>query len=178
MPNRYPQEAALGDGRRVLLRPFTRRDNVELFAFFQRLPEDARRFAWDRLDDPSVVDRWARNIDYAKAFPLLAVDGTRIVADATLHHRDGGPLRLVGRIKWLIDPEYVNAGLGKVLVNHLIGAARTNGLRYLTCILIADLEADAIETLEAMGFSSHRFAGYGADPDGNPHDMTKMILEL
>ena len=26
-----------------------------------------------------------------------------IVADATLHLRKGGPLRLVGRIKWMID---------------------------------------------------------------------------
>lgn len=178
MPNRYPQEAALRDGRRIMLRPFTRRDGDALHDFFKRLPEDARRFAWDRIDDRGLIDQWARSVDYAKAFPLLAVDGTRIVADATLHHRDGGPLRLVGRIKWLIDPEFQGVGLGALLVNHLIGAARTDGLRHLTCMLISDLEEDAISTLETMGFAAHSFAGYGADPDGNPHDMTKMILEL
>jgi GNAT superfamily N-acetyltransferase len=178
MPNRYPQEAALQDGRRVMIRPFNRRDADALFAFFQHLPANVRRFAWDRIDDRALIDQWTQNIDYAKVFPLLAVDGTRIVADATLHHRDGGPLRLVGRVKWLIDPEFRDVGLGTVLVNHLIGAARTDGLRHLSCMLISELEADAVTTLEKMGFTSYTDKGYGVDPDGNPHDMTKLVLEL
>ncbi len=178
MPNRYPQEAALQDGRRVMIRPFNRRDADELYAFFQRLPTSVRRFAWDRIDDRALIEQWAQNIDYAKVFPLLAVDGTRIVADATLHHRDGGPLRLVGRLKWLIDPEFYDVGLGTMMVNHLIGAARTDGLRHLSCMLISDLESAAITTLEKMAFTSHTIKGYGADPDGNAHDMTKMVLEL
>jgi len=178
MPNRYPQEAALQDGRRVMIRPFRRHDAAALFAFFQSLPLAVRRFAWDRIDERALIDQWASNIDYAKAFPLLAIDGSRIVADATLHRRDGGPLRLAGRLKWLINPDFQAVGLGTVLVNHLIGAARTDGLRHLTCMLIRDLESDAIATLATMGFSAHTFAGYGADPDGNPHDMTKMVLEL
>ena len=41
----------LRDGRRVLLRPFAKKDVPALFDFFQRLPEESRRFAWDRLDD-------------------------------------------------------------------------------------------------------------------------------
>lgn len=178
MPNRYPQEAALRDGRRVLIRPFNRRDTNALFEFFQQLPEDTRRFAWDRIDDRALVESWGQNLDYDKVFPLLAFDGTRVVADATLHRRRGGPLRLVGRIKWLIAEEFQNVGLGTVLVNHFIAMARNEGLRHLTCMLITDLEASAIETLIPLGFQEHRIPGYGADPDGAPHDMTKLILEL
>jgi len=178
MPNRYPQEAALRDGRRVLLRPFTENDVDALFDFFKRLPEENRRLAWDRIDDRALIETWGRNLDYAKAFPLLALDGTRVVADATLHRRHGGPLRRVGRIKWLLDPAFRGVGLGTLLIHHFIQTGRSQGLRHLSCMLISDLEADAIHTLEDLGFTSCAFPRYGTDPDGGQHDMTKMVLEL
>lgn len=178
MAHRYPQEVALGDGRRVLLRPFTANDTQALWDFFQRLPEATRRFAWDRLDDRTVVENWGRYIDYDKAFPLLALDGGTVVADATLHRREGGPLRLVGRLKWMIDPEWRDAGLSGTIVNHFISIAREDGLRYLSTILISDLEADAIRTLTDSGFTRTVLPGYGADPDGNVHDMTFLVLKL
>jgi GNAT superfamily N-acetyltransferase len=178
MPHRYPQEAALRDGRRVIIRPFTGDDVEALFEFFQELPLSTRRLAWDRIEDRRLVESWGRNVDYGKVFPLLAVDGQRIVADATLHRREGGPLRLVGRVKWLIDAEYRGAGLGTLLVNNFIDHARANGLRHLTCMLINDTEADAVDTLRTLGFDEFRMPGYGADPDGNRHDMVKLVMDL
>lgn len=178
MPHLYPMEAALRDGRRVLIRPFAEHDAAPLHEFFLRLPEENRRFAWDRIEDRSVVEAWAQNIEYSKAFPLLAFDGTKVVADATLHRRRGGPLRLVGRIKWLIDPEYRGVGLGALLIGQFIATARENGLRHLSCFLISDLEADAVQTLVEMGFESTVVPGYGTDPDGGQHDMTMLVLKL
>lgn len=178
MPHRYPQEAALRDGRRVLLKPFSGNDVNALHDFFHRMPVEYRRFAWDNVDNRSLIEDWGRNVDYSKVFPLLALDGSRIVADATLHRRDGGPLRLVGRIRWMLDPEWRGAGLGTTLVQHLINIARERGLRHLSCMLISDLEADAVKTLEELGFRSIVQPGYGTDPDGNQHDMTKLILKL
>lgn len=178
MPHRYPQEAVTRDGRRLLIRPFGSRDSAALHDFFQSLPAENRRFAWDRIEDRALVEAWAANLDYDRTLPLLALDGARIVADVTLHRRERGPLRLVGRINWLIDPAYRGVGLGTLLVNHFIGVARGRGLRYLTCMLISDLEADAVEVLEGLGFESYSFPGYGTDPDGDQHDMTKMVLKL
>ena len=178
MAARFPHEAVLRDGRRVLLRPFAASDVKALHEFFLRLPEENRRFAWDRIEDRGLVESWGRNLDYTRALPILAVDGKRVVADATLHRRDFGPLRLVGRIKWLIDPAYRGVGLGLTLVNHFIDTAHTNGLRHLTCMLITDLEAEAIKTLTELGFREYKVPNYGTDPDGNQHDMTKMVLAL
>ncbi|HXO18857.1 MAG TPA: GNAT family N-acetyltransferase [Thermoanaerobaculia bacterium] len=178
MPDRFPQEAVLRDGRRLLLRPFTEHDTEALFGFFQRLPAEVRRFAWDRIDNRALIESWGRELDYDKVLPLLALDGTKIVADATLHFRKGSPLRLVGRIKWLLDPAYRGAGLGTTLINNFISIARWNGLRHLACMLIADLEADAVTTLRGLGFDSYLVPGYGTDPDGNQHDMVKMVLKL
>ena len=178
MPHKYPQETILRDGRKVLLRPFTEKDVDGLWAFFQHLPVSYRRFAWDPIENRATIERWAREIDYAKALPLLALDGNRIVADATLHRRRGGPLRLVGRIKWMIDPTFRGVGLGTLLVNQFIDIARENGLRHLNCMLISDLEADAVKTLENLGFKSFVMPKYGTDPDGDQHDMTKLVLKL
>jgi GNAT superfamily N-acetyltransferase len=180
LPHRYPQEAALRDGRRVLLRLFMEKDVNALHDFFHRMPIEYRRFAWDNVDNRALIEEWGRSLDYGKVFPLLAVDGTRVVADATLHVREhkAGPLRLVGRIKWMLDPEFRGAGLGTLLVNHLINIARERGLRHVNCMLISDLEADAVETLEGLGFTSSMLPGYGTDPDGNQHDMTHLVLKL
>lgn len=178
MPHRYPQEVALRDGRRVLLRPFTARDTQALADFFERLPAATRRFAWDRIDDRAVIEDWGRNIDYDRVFPLLALDGTAVIADASLHRREGGPLRLVGRLKWMVDPAWRGVGLSAALVNQFIAIARENGLRYLSTILISDLEAGPIRTLTDFGFTPTVLPGYGADPDGNVHDMTFLTLKL
>ena len=178
MPHRYPQEAVLRDGRHVLLRPCKEADVDALYEFFHHLPSDYKRFAWDNVDNRALIDSWGRAIDYAKAFPLLALDGHRIVADATLHRTSKGPLRLVGRIKWMMDPAFRGVGLGTTLVNHLIDIARERGLRHVNSMLISDLEADAVKTLETLGFKSYVQPGYGTDPDGNQHDMTKLILKV
>jgi GNAT superfamily N-acetyltransferase len=178
MPDRFPQEAVLRNGERLLIRPFEAKDTDSLFAFFQRLPPAVRRFAWDRIDDRNLVESWGRNIDYERVLPLLALHGSEVVADATLHRRDRGPLRLVGRVKWLIDPAYRGQGLGTTLVNKFISIARDVGLRHLTCMLITEAEADAIRTLRGLGFERHVIEGYGTDPDGEQHDMVKMVLRL
>jgi len=178
MRDRYPQEAVLRDGSRLLIRPFTAADTAALYAFFQRLPGEVRRFAWDRIDNRALVEQWGRELNYDQVLPLLATDGHHIVADATLHRRKGSPLRLVGRIKWLMDPKYRGLGLGTILVNDFIRIAQHDGLRHLTCMLVADFEADAVRTLTGLGFDSYLLPGYGTDPDGNQHDMVKMVLKL
>lgn len=174
----YPKQAVLRDGRHVLIRPFRRDDTDELHAFFMRLPMELRRFAWDRIEQRALVETWGASIDYDKVFPLLAFDGPRIVADASLHRRDHGPLRLVGRIKWLLEPAFRGAGLGATLVNILMDTARERGLRHLTCMLISDLEQDAVDVLTPLGFKEYRIPGYGADPDGTSHDMSKLVYSF
>ena len=178
MQIQFPQEVGLRDARRVIIRPFTEHDADALFAFFQGMPEDKKRLAWDRIDSRATVENWARGLDYDRVVPLLALDGTDVVADATMHYRNHGPLRRVGRIKWLIHPDYYGAGIGTALVTNFIEMARLNGLRRLTCMLVQSEEEEAIKTLRRMGFEPMVLPEYGTDPDGNQVDMVKMILKL
>ena len=178
MPITFPQEVGLRDARRVFIRPFEKHDADALFSFFLSLPEDTKRGAWDRIETRDVVDSWVQDLDHEKAVSLLAWDATSIVADATLHYRRYGPLRFVGRIKWLIAPEWRGLGVGTALITNFMQMARDNGLKYLTCMLVDGLEDEAVDTLEGMGFKSHRIPAYGVDPDGNERDMVKMVLRL
>lgn len=178
MVDRFPQEAVLRNGQHVLIRPFNAHDTKELFDFFQRLPTDVRRLAWDNIEDQSLIESWGRNIDYDRVMPLIALDGQHIVADASLHLRERGPLRLVGRVKWLLDPAYRGQGLGVTLVNKLIAIAQGHGLRHLTCMLFSEHEDDAIQTLAELGFEKYVIPDYGTDPDGNQYDMVKLVLKL
>ena len=87
MAIRYPQEAVLRDGRRLLVRPFTENDVEALYQFFLRLPSEVRRFAWDRIDSRALVESWGRELDYSKVLPLLALE----VAGAAELLRPGDP---------------------------------------------------------------------------------------
>jgi len=161
-----------------MIRPFNEQDGDALFDFFQRLPPEVRRFAWHNIADRGLIDSWSQNLDYSRVLPLLALDDHKVVADATLKRQEGGPLRLVGRLSWLLDPSYRGQGLGTVLINNFIRIGQAYGLRHLTCMLISDLEADAVQTLRGLGFEEIPIAGYGSDPDGEPHDMVKLTLRL
>ena len=178
MQIQFPQEVGLRDARRVIIRPFTEHDADALFAFFQGIPEDLKRLAWDRIDSRATVENWARDLDYDRVVPLLALDGTDVVADATMHYRSQGPLRRVGRVKWLIHPDYYGAGIGTALVTNFIEMARVNGLRRLTCVLMDTYEVEAIKTLKRMGFEEYLLPEYGTDPDGAQIDMHKLVLRL
>jgi RimJ/RimL family protein N-acetyltransferase len=178
MQIQFPQEVGLRDARRLIIRPFTEHDADALFAFFQGIPAELKQLAWDRLDSRATVESWARDLDYDKVVPLLALDGASIVADASMHYRDYGPLRRVGRIKWLIHPDYYGAGVGTALVTNFIEMARANGLRRLTCILTKGYENEAVKTLKRMGFEEYILPEYGTDPEGRQVDMQKMILAL
>ena len=86
---------------------------------------------------------------------------------------------MVGRVKWLIDPDYRGVGLGTLLINHFIGIAATRGLRHLTCMLISELEADAIRVLRGARLPFLRGSRATAPiRTANQHDMTLMVCKL
>ena len=37
------------------------------------------------------------------------------------------------------------------------------------------IEQDAVDVLTPLGFKEYRIPDYGADPDGNVHDMSKLV---
>ena len=91
MPTRYPQEAVLRDGRRLLVRPFTENDVDSLYEFFLHLPPEVRRFAWDRIDNRVPGRELGPRARLLEGAAAARLGRQGVVADATLHRRAGQP---------------------------------------------------------------------------------------
>src|SRR3990170_6860688 len=119
----FPKEVGLRDGSRVLLRSLEDGDEQALLDFFLRIPEGERFFLKEDVTAPDVVDRWVRERDFRRALALLAMDGSRVVADAVLVRRRGNSRSHVGEIRVVVASEYRDHGLGTALIRELCDVA-------------------------------------------------------
>ncbi|MBI4198082.1 MAG: GNAT family N-acetyltransferase [Chloroflexi bacterium] len=173
----YPKEVTLRDGARVVLKPMSPQDGEALQRFFLRIPADERYYMKDDVASPQVIQRWARELDYDRALPILAWVDDTVVADGTLHRTRAGARRHVGELRILVAPEYRSLGLGSTMIQELANIANENGLERLTLQAIADKEIAAIKAAEAIGFGQVAvLTGHGKDLDGHPRDI--IILEM
>jgi L-amino acid N-acyltransferase YncA len=153
------------------LRPLQHSDREELSRFFRRLPLEERRLLKDDVTDPAVIEEFFRKLDFDKVLPLLAVEGERIVADATLHRDRRGWARHVARIRLTIDPEYRHMGLGHALISEFLRIAPKLGIAYLDAEVLAP-QAEAVRLFENLGFECvATFPQHAFDLAGNVHDL-------
>src|SRR5688572_13889987 len=123
----YPVSITLAS-RKITLRPLEREDGTALAAFFARMPADERIMLKDDVTNPVLIATWCLNIDFERVLPILAFDGPRIVADATLHRDERGWSRHVARIRLTVDPDYRRMGLARAMVRELIVLAERLGV--------------------------------------------------
>jgi len=147
----YPKDVKLKDGSTVTLKPFERKDKEALFTFFQRLPEGDRLFLKDDVSDPSVIERWATELNYDRIYPLLAWKGNDIVADATLHKNLGGWMKHVGTIRIVVAKDFHRKGLGSLLANELFLHALKSGLEKVVAEVM-ESQPGAKRVFEKLGF--------------------------
>lgn len=110
----YPKDIRLRDGVRVTLKPMTLEDADALQQFFLQIPAEERHYLKEDVTSPKVIKRWADELDYDRALPLLAwVDG-RVVADGSLHRTRTMARRHVGELRIVVDPAFRLRGLGTI----------------------------------------------------------------
>jgi len=174
----YSKEGVLKDGTRVILRPMVKEDREKLLAFFRSLDEKDLLFLRSDVRDAAVIDRWVNNIDYRRAFPLLAeVDG-RIVGDATLHMRQMGWKRHLGNVRVVIAKDYQNRGLGTLLVNELVELAEEYGLEKLVAEIHLQAHG-ALKVCKRAGFSVKAvFEDLVKDLTGMNSDLVVMVCDV
>ena len=175
----FPKEVGLRDCSRVLVRSLEEGDGQALLDFFLRIPEEERFFLKEDVTAPDVVHRWIRERDFRRALALLALDGSRIVADAVLIRRRGNSRSHVGEIRVVVAPEYRDHGLGTALIRELCDIADDAGLEKVTFELVADKEQEAIRAAEWLGFLRvATIEGGAVDPSGHHHDVVLMAMPL
>jgi len=147
---RYPVSVRLAD-RELALRPLQRNDGTELAGFFSRMPVDERIMLKDDVTNPAVIATWCTNIDPDRILPIVALDGARIVGDATLHRDRSGWSRHVARIRVTVDPKYRRMGLARAMVRELLDLGERLGVAVVDAEMLS-AQKGAIRLFEKLGF--------------------------
>lgn len=173
----YPTVYLTEDNEEITIRPLIPEDKADLLDFFLRIPEEDRFYLKENVTDPRVIERWAEEVDYARAVPLLAIMDGKIVGDGTLHHRRAGARRHIGEVRVVVDPAYRNRGVGRALLHKLMDLAKDRGVERLLFELVVDAEEAARHTAILLGFVPvAALPGHIKDVDGNLHDL--MVMEF
>jgi GNAT superfamily N-acetyltransferase len=163
----YPK-AVSGD---ITVRPMNASDEIALISFFKRIPVDERQLFREDVTKAPVIQGWIRNLDYGRLLPILAFQGPRIVADATLHRDRGGWARHLGKIRVTLDPDFRRRGLARLLIREFIDLAKPLGLAVLQAEIL-DVQEHAALLFEDLGFQRVAVLPQQAiDLSGRVHDL-------
>jgi len=174
----YQKECTLKDGTVVLLRPLVAEDRQALITFFQSLPEDLRLYLRHDVTNVKVIESWTQNINYERAFPIIALIGERIVGDVSLHRIPFGWKRHIGTVRVAVAPEYHQKGLGTLLVHEIVELAAEFGLEKLWAELPLTVPS-AIAVFRKAGFSSKAvIEGLVKDLRGRNTDVVLMVCDI
>lgn len=175
----YPKQISLRDGTQVMLRPMLPEDGDELFKLFRGLPSVDRYYLKESVTSPDTIKRWVTEIDYNKVFPLLAFVGDRVIADATLHRIRALAFLHVGELRFVVDAEFRNKGLGTALLHELATIADQNGLKKLLFQAVSGMEDPAIRMAKLYGFrTAGTLQNHAEDSDHRLRDVVLLEMAL
>ena len=173
----YPVSVPLAS-KKIILRPLVREDGTALARFFARMPADERIMLKDDVTNPVVIANWCANIDVEKVLPILALDGSRIVGDATLHRDRRGWMRHVANIRLTVDPEYRRIGLARAMVRELLVLAERLGVAVVDAEMLS-AQHGAVKLFEDLGFIAvATLPQHALDLMSQPHDIVVMSKTL
>jgi len=149
--NTYQKEAVLKDGTKILLRPMVLEDQEALYEFFKAVSEEEARYLRDDVKSRLLIESWAKNIDYSRTLPILAIKDNLIIADATINRRRSGWKWHLGTVRIFVHNDYRNRGLGELMVDELTKIAYRLGIEKLI-LEIPDTNTAVINTFTKVGF--------------------------
>lgn len=174
----YRKEAVLKDGTKILLRPMVIEDQEALYEFFKAVSEEEARYLRDDVKSRLLIESWAKNLDYSRTLPILAIKDKIIIADATINRRRSGWKWHLGTVRIFVHEDYRNLGLGELMVDELSRIAYK--LRIEKLILeIPDTNTATINTFTKAGF--HRAAvipNMVKDRQNMPVDLAVMMKDI
>ncbi len=176
--NKYQKEAQLKDGTKVLLRPMAAKDQDALYEFFKGVHKDVARYLRDDVGSRLVVEKWAKNLDYAKTLPILAIKNDVIIADATINRRRFGWKWHLGTVRVFVHRDYRNVGLGHLMIEEVVDIAYKLGIEKLIAE-VPDLNTAAIHAFNRAGFyRSALIPNLVKDRENMPVDVAVMMKDV
>jgi L-amino acid N-acyltransferase YncA len=176
--NTYQKEAVLKDGTKILFRPMILEDQEALYEFFKAVSEEEARYLRDDVKSRLLIESWAKNLDYSRTLPILAIKDDIIVADATINRRRSGWKWHLGTVRIFVHNDYRNRGLGELMVDELARIAYKLGIEKLV-LEIPDTNTAVINTFTKVGF--HRAAvipNMAKDRQNMPVDLAVLMKDI
>ena len=176
--NTYQKEAKLKDGTKILLRPMVPKDQEALYEFFKAVSEEEARYLRDDVKSRLLIESWAKNLDYSRTLPILAIKDDIIIADATINRRRSGWKWHIGTVRIFVHKDYRNLGLGELMVDELSRIAFRLGIEKLI-LEIPDTSVATINAFTKAGF--HRAAlipNMVKDRQNMPVDLAVMMKDI
>jgi len=174
----YPKEVTLRDGSKVILRVVVKEDEEALYQFFKGMSKEDRLYLRDDVANREVISGWMENIDYDKVLPILAIDGDKIVADATLHKNPHGWMRHVGEIRMSVAGSYRGRGLARIIAAEIFQQAVGFGLDKLVAEMLT-IQKNAQRVFTRLGFKEEAILkDHGMDAAGKKHDLIIMSNDV
>lgn len=176
--NDLKKPGKLKDGTQVILRPMVETDRKAVGEFFARLTPSVLQYVRHDVKNPKVLNKWFDELNYDKVFPLLALDGDRVVGNATLHRVGYGWRKHLGTVRIVVDPDFHEKGLGTLMINELVDLAQEFGLEKL----MAEFPLKALGALamfKKAGFSPRAvIEGLMKDRHGQNLDVVIMVMDV
>jgi len=176
--NTYKKETKLKDGTKVLLRPMVSQDQNALYEFFKSVPKEDVKFLRDDVSSRLLVEKWAKNLNYEKTLPILALKDNAIIGDATINRRRSGWKYHLGTVRVFVHKDYRNVGLGHTMIDELADIAHKLEIEKLI-VEIPDLETGAINAFTKAGFNRVAvIPNMVKDRENMPVDVVVMMKDI
>ena len=174
----YPKEITLKDGSSVTLRPMVEDDEAGLLEFFTGLSKADRLYLRHDVSNPEVIKSWAQNVDYERVLPILAIADGKVVGDATLHRNPFSWMRHVGSIRIVVEKEFREKGLARIMAAEVFQNALAAKLEKLVAEMLAD-QQDARRVFSRLGFKEEAILkDHVLDADDVKHDLLIMTNDV
>jgi len=176
--NKYKKEVKLKDGTKIILRPMAAEDQDALYTFFKSVPKEDARYLRDDVASRLIVEEWAKNLDYTRTLPILALKNGTIIADATLNRRRFGWKWHLGTVRLFVHRDYRKVGLGQLMIKEIADIAFKLELEKLIAE-VPDVNISAINAFTKEGFyRAATIPNLVKDRENRPLDVVVMIKDI
>ena len=173
----YPRTLDLG-GTSIEIRYMRPGDEAAVMAFARDLPAHDLLFLPRDITHPKVLAAWTREIERGAMTTLLALDGSPVVACATIVREPLSWSAHVGELRVVVATSMRGKNLGRVLSEDCFAIAIAMGIEKMTAQMTVD-QSSAIAVFETMGYRAEALLrDHVKDRDGVTHDIAILSHDV
>lgn len=140
-PDQFEEDFSLRNGMTAFLRPLKLTDEPLLREMFYKLSDESVHYRFFRMIKSMPHEKLQEllHVDYASDMVLVVLTGSDASAEMIgIAHYSKNPRDNFADAAFLVRDDYQNLGVGTLMMNRLVDAARQNGIAGLTADVLID----------------------------------------